>query len=117
MVFERKLIPVHVHCSVYIAALQVGTPPVQMLVTLDTGSSDLVLETAVQADSCTGCVTTGNLYNATASSTANVTSTPVDIEYLLGGDQGVVVTDIVSVGSFNFTQVCRKSFGLSSLVI
>ncbi|KAL8278599.1 hypothetical protein RQP46_008891 [Phenoliferia psychrophenolica] len=71
---------------------------------LDTGSSDLYLMTAAQPDSCTDCVITGPLYNASASSTANVSTTPVSIRYLIGETSGVVVQDVVSFGSFSANQ-------------
>ncbi|KAM0749863.1 acid protease [Meredithblackwellia eburnea MCA 4105] len=83
----------------YYAKLQVGTPAVDFLVLLDTGSSDLVLETAVQADSCTGCETTAPLYSASASSTSNVTTTPVKLVYGIGYNTGVVASDVVSFGA------------------
>ena len=91
--------------SVYYTTLDVGTPPVEFLALLDTGSSDLVLESAVQADSCRNCTTTGPLYNAANSSSSNVSSTVVNLAYGIGTFEGVVAHDLVSFGSFNATQV------------
>ncbi|KAI5477921.1 NAD(P)-binding protein [Pseudohyphozyma bogoriensis] len=80
----------------YHALLSVGTPATDIL--------DLVLETAVQDVSCVNCVTTGALYVPSNSSTANITTIPVDLEYGIGFDIGVAVSDVVSFGGFNATQ-------------
>ncbi|KAL8278598.1 hypothetical protein RQP46_008890 [Phenoliferia psychrophenolica] len=94
--------------DVYMAHINVGTPPVEFLVMLDTGSSDLFLMTDAQPDSCSNCEITGPLYKANASSTAIVSTTPVSLSYLKGETSGVVVQDVVSFGTFKANQVFRK---------
>ncbi|KAM0755097.1 acid protease [Meredithblackwellia eburnea MCA 4105] len=84
----------------YFAQIEIGTPPVSYLTLLDTGSSDLVVETAIQNDSCSGCAVSGPLYDPRRSSTANITTIPVSIEYSIGFDSGVLVNDVVQVGDF-----------------
>lgn len=91
--------------SAYFADIIVGTPPVTYVTLLDTGSSDLVLETAVQNDSCVQCVTDGPLYSISGSSTANSTGVTVNLAYGIGTDSGVVVQDVVNFGGFTQKQV------------
>ena len=72
--------------SAYFGYVSIGTPPVQFPALLDTGSSDLVVETAIQSDSCTGseCSDKGPVYKASASSSANATLEPFTISYVSG---------------------------------
>ncbi|KAK4702064.1 hypothetical protein P7C70_g4160, partial [Phenoliferia sp. Uapishka_3] len=102
--FSSAGVPLGGAHNAYFATLNVGTPPVQYLTLLDTGSSDLVIETAVQSNSCDDCKTTGPLYDTSKSSTSKPTTTPVSLQYGIGSDSGVVVEDLISVGNFSSTQ-------------
>ena len=99
---------------------QIGTPAVSFIALLDTGSSDLVVETAVQVDSCNGCATTGPLYDPTLSSSAVISNSAVAINYGIGNDTGVLVSDTVSFGGFSLpktvrSSVVRRPLGLAGL--
>ncbi|KAL8290506.1 hypothetical protein RQP46_002764 [Phenoliferia psychrophenolica] len=86
------------------AGIQVGTPPVNYLALLDTGSADLVIETAVQADSCNGCQTDGPLYSPAASSSADI-----------GNDTGVLVSDVVTFGGYTLPKTTMAACDINSL--
>lgn len=77
---------------------------------LDTGSSDLILETAVQNDSCVQCVTDGPLYSIAGSSTANSSGITVDLTFGIGEDSGVIVQDVVTFAGFTRKQVSDSLF-------
>lgn len=88
----------------YYATLEVGTPPQQYAVILDTGSSDLWL----QSVDCAPC--TGKKIDPSSSSSLHDSSTPFSITYGIGTVKGTLVNDVVSIGSA-FT-VQNQVFGL-----
>lgn len=110
----------------YYATLEVGTPPQQYavilgkfpnayrlpksvwphsrLLRLDTGSSDLWL----QSVDCAPC--TGKKIDPSSSSSLHDSSTPFSITYGIGTVKGTLVNDVVSIGSA-FT-VQNQVFGL-----
>ncbi|QRV94245.1 aspartyl protease [Ceratobasidium sp. AG-Ba] len=77
----------------YYATIQVGTPPQPYGVILDTGSSDLWL----QSSKCTSC--TGKQIDPATSSSLKDSSTPFAISYGIGSARGTIATDVVSIGS------------------
>lgn len=91
----------------YYATIDVGTPPQSYAVILDTGSSDMWL----QSVSCVQC--TGKTFNPASSSTLSNSSTPFSISYGIGSALGTTVSDVVSIGSSGFT-VQDQVWGLVS---
>ncbi|KAG8792931.1 hypothetical protein FRC12_004447 [Ceratobasidium sp. 428] len=91
----------------YYATIEVGTPPQPYGVILDTGSSDLWL----QSPECAPC--TGTRFDPTSSSSLHDSSTPFTISYGIGSVGGTVASDSVSIGSSSsgFT-VQNQVFGL-----
>ncbi|KAF7369214.1 Peptidase A1 domain-containing protein [Mycena venus] len=84
--------------SSYFSTIQIGTPPQEFNVILDTGSSDLfVLDT-----SCNLC-SDAPLFDSSKSSTfSQQTSTrPTIITYGSGSVEGFIATDTVTMGSFS----------------
>jgi len=76
----------------YYASIEVGTPPQSYAVILDTGSSDLWL----QSSKCAPC--TGKHLNPANSSTLQNSSTPFAISYGIGSVKGSDVTDTITIG-------------------
>ncbi|KAK6527527.1 hypothetical protein TWF694_004510 [Orbilia ellipsospora] len=91
---------------VYVVDITLGTPPQSIQVQLDTGSSDLVVETS-SSDLCTSdpTVCSGRgAYNANASTTYQYRSS--DLVILYGGGDGATgdyATDHFSIGSASLT--------------
>ncbi|KAM0755742.1 acid protease [Meredithblackwellia eburnea MCA 4105] len=83
--------------------LSVGTPPLRIEVLFDTGSSDLLLVTT-QTGCKPNCTYTGNLYNPQDSSTAQVTSSRIDLKYGIGESIGNLVYDTVTLAGFTSRQ-------------
>ncbi|KAG8721950.1 hypothetical protein FRC08_008646 [Ceratobasidium sp. 394] len=77
----------------YYATIQVGTPARPYGVILDTGSSDLWL----QSTKCAPC--TGMRFDPAHSSSLKNSSTPFAITYGIGSAKGSIATDSVSIGS------------------
>ncbi|KAF3905310.1 Barrierpepsin [Dactylellina cionopaga] len=109
----------------YVVDITIGTPPRKLQVQLDTGSSDLVVQTDV-SDYCTSdptfCSDVGT-YNANASSTYRYISSDLDVLYLSGENAtGDYASDTVTIGnaalsSFQFgimynTTVADNVFGV-----
>ncbi|CAE6449784.1 unnamed protein product [Rhizoctonia solani] len=90
----------------YYAMVEVGTPPQSYAVILDTGSSDLWL----QSVDCAPC--TGEKINATISSSLQRTSSPFSITYGIGSVKGTLVNDVVSIGSSSDFTVQNQVWGL-----
>ncbi|KAL4066061.1 aspartic peptidase domain-containing protein [Scleroderma yunnanense] len=85
--------------SGYLGTLAIGTPPVSFNVLLDTGSSDLWVLGTSCGSVCGGFA----MYNASASSTFQNTSTPFDIQYAQGEAVGYVATETVQMAGFSVT--------------
>ncbi|KAF8609037.1 acid protease [Ceratobasidium sp. AG-I] len=81
----------------YYATINVGTPPQSYAVILDTGSSDMWL----QSTTCVQC--TGKTFDPASSSSLSNSSTPFSISYGIGSAKGTAVSDVVSIGSSGFT--------------
>ncbi|KAL5631234.1 hypothetical protein ACGC1H_006921 [Rhizoctonia solani] len=90
----------------YYATVEVGTPPQSYAVILDTGSSDMWL----QSVDCAPC--TGKKINATISSTLQRSSSPFSITYGIGSVKGTLVNDVVSIGSSSDFAVQNQVWGL-----
>ncbi|CAE6470622.1 unnamed protein product [Rhizoctonia solani] len=90
----------------YYATVEVGTPPQSYAVILDTGSSDMWL----QSVDCAPC--TGKKINATISSTLQRSSSPFSIAYGIGSVKGTLVNDVVSIGSSSEFTVQNQVWGL-----
>ncbi|EUC60350.1 aspartic protease [Rhizoctonia solani AG-3 Rhs1AP] len=90
----------------YYAMVEVGTPPQSYAVILDTGSSDMWL----QSVDCAPC--TGKKINATISSTLQRSSSPFSIAYGIGSVKGTLVNDVVSIGSSSEFTVQNQVWGL-----
>ena len=79
----------------YLGVIEIGTPPQQFEVVLDTGSSDLwVTDTACAA--CQG----GALFDPSASSTFQATSDFTNIRYGSGEIAGPIASETVRLGNF-----------------
>lgn len=79
----------------YLGIVEIGTPPQQFEVVLDTGSSDLwVTDTA--CDACQG----GSLFDPEASSTFRPTSDYTNIRYGSGEIAGPIASETVRLGNF-----------------
>ncbi|KAM0752006.1 acid protease [Meredithblackwellia eburnea MCA 4105] len=78
--------------------IEIGTPPVPFNVLFDTGSPYLVV--ASTNTGCRSCTYTGNLYNASLSSTAQVTSSRAHLVYGTGEVWGDLVYDQVRLAGF-----------------
>ncbi|KAI3617138.1 hypothetical protein CBS9595_003047 [Malassezia furfur] len=83
----------------YFAGLAIGTPPQEYNVVLDTGSSDFWLADA-QCLTEDGCDADLQRYNASASSTSRVSSTPIHLKYGVGEVDGTLVSDNVQVAGY-----------------
>ncbi|KDN49659.1 hypothetical protein RSAG8_01724, partial [Rhizoctonia solani AG-8 WAC10335] len=90
----------------YYATVEVGTPPQSYAVILDTGSSDMWL----QSVECAPC--TGKKINTTISSTLQRSSSPFSITYGIGSVKGTLVNDVVSIGSSSDFTVQKQVWGL-----
>ncbi|KAJ1304817.1 hypothetical protein OPQ81_005952 [Rhizoctonia solani] len=90
----------------YYASVEVGTPPQTYAVILDTGSSDMWL----QSVDCAPC--TGKKIDPTASSTLQHSSSPFSLAYGIGSVKGVLVNDVVSIGSSSAFTVRNQVWGL-----
>jgi cathepsin D len=85
--------------SSYSGVVSIGTPPQNLNLVLDTGSSDLWVATS----SCTTCTSDIPLFNPTKSSTykaATGSGSTLEIDYGSGSVQGVISEDTVSFGGF-----------------
>ncbi|CAE6510534.1 unnamed protein product [Rhizoctonia solani] len=92
--------------TMYYASVEVGTPPQSYAVILDTGSSDMWL----QSVDCAPC--TGKKINSTSSSTLQHTSSPFSIAYGIGSVKGMLVNDVVSIGSSSAFTIQNQVWGL-----
>lgn len=101
--------------SQYNVNLTIGTPPQSFSLQLDTGSSDLWVNTAESA-LCSGSNSScfGGLFDSTASSTYNVEyAGAFDISYLDGtGASGDYSTDTVIIGNITLT---NQTFGVANV--
>ncbi|MCJ1403767.1 hypothetical protein MMC11_006990 [Xylographa trunciseda] len=87
----------------YIANITVGTPPQAVAVHIDTGSSDLWMNTAgsVYCSGTANC--TDGTYNVNASSTAQYVDSSLNASYADGTtSSGDFVTDVISFGGQTF---------------
>lgn len=82
--------------SSYIATISIGTPPQQMNVVLDTGSSDLW----ITSDQCANCNTGTPLFQTSKSTSAQYSSTNVQLSYGSGQVSGNLAQDIVTMAGF-----------------
>ncbi|KNZ76590.1 Lysosomal aspartic protease [Termitomyces sp. J132] len=80
----------------YFASINIGTPPQQFDVILDTGSSDLW----VADSSCSSCSRVTPVFNDKGSSSFDSSSQATSIQYGSGAVQGQIGTDTVSMGPF-----------------
>ncbi|KAK6540786.1 hypothetical protein TWF694_008176 [Orbilia ellipsospora] len=117
-------VPYHNNFPVYLVDITVGTPPQNLQVVLDTGSSDLIVETT-SSDLCTSNSSpcTYGAYSANASSTYQYVSSTLQVSYA-GGEEGSgdFVKDTFRIGeailpNFQFgamykTGVTRNIFGV-----
>ncbi|CCO31340.1 Pepsin A [Rhizoctonia solani AG-1 IB] len=90
----------------YHASVEVGTPPRSYAVILDTGSSDMWL----QSVECAPC--TGKKMDPATSSTLQPSSSPFSIAYGIGSVKGILVNDVVSIGSSSTFTVQNQVWGL-----
>ncbi|CAE6529605.1 unnamed protein product [Rhizoctonia solani] len=90
----------------YYATVEVGTPPQSYAVILDTGSSDMWL----QSIECAPC--TGKKIDPTISSTLQQSSSPFSIAYGIGSVKGTLVNDVVSIGSSSGFTIQNQVWGL-----
>ncbi|CAE6356747.1 unnamed protein product [Rhizoctonia solani] len=90
----------------YYASVEVGTPPRSYAVILDTGSSDMWL----QSIECAPC--TGKKIDPATSSTLQPSSSPFSIAYGIGSVRGTLVNDVVSIGSSSAFTVQNQIWGL-----
>ncbi|CAE7209957.1 unnamed protein product [Rhizoctonia solani] len=90
----------------YYATVQVGTPSQPYAVILDTGSSDMWL----QSVECAPC--TGKKINATVSSSLQQSSSVFSLAYGIGSVKGTLVKDIVSIGSSADFTIQNQVWGL-----
>lgn len=103
--------------ALYQVNLTIGTPPQPFSLQLDTGSSDIWVNTA-QSTFCSGenstCI--GGLFNASASSTYNVEYPGAfNISYVDGsGASGDYSTDTVIIGNVTVT---NQTFGVANVSI
>ncbi|KAG8764163.1 hypothetical protein FRC11_003019 [Ceratobasidium sp. 423] len=92
--------------TMYYASVEVGTPPQTYAVILDTGSSDMWL----QSVECAPC--TGKKFDPTSSSSLQHASSPFSIAYGIGSVKGTLVNDVVSIGSSSAFTVQNQVWGL-----
>ncbi|KAF8745837.1 peptidase A1 family, partial [Rhizoctonia solani] len=90
----------------YYASVEVGTPPQSYAVILDTGSSDMWL----QSVACAPC--TGKKIDPATSSTLQPSSSSFSIAYGIGSVRGSLVNDVVSIGSSPAFTVQNQIWGL-----
>lgn len=98
--------------TLYFVNVTVGTPAQKLRLHLDTGSSDLWVNTPNSAlcSSATGPCKFAGTYTANSSSTYEYVNSVFNISYVDGsGAQGDYVSDMVTIGN---TQVNRLQFGI-----
>ncbi|KIR40318.1 endopeptidase [Cryptococcus deuterogattii 99/473] len=100
--------------GLYCAPIEIGTPPQQFIVIMDTGSSDLwVAERGCAAEFCSKTYT----FDASSSSTFESKRKQFNISYGSGNAGGYLANDIVSAGGFTipdqaFAVVTQAANGL-----
>jgi hypothetical protein len=88
----------------YFANISVGTPAQEQRVHIDTGSSDLWLESASSRICKQGGCTDSGTYDSNSSSTYKYVNSDFDIQYADGtGASGDYVTDTISIGGSDVT--------------
>ncbi|EIW76951.1 acid protease, partial [Coniophora puteana RWD-64-598 SS2] len=90
----------------YFGVVAVGTPPIDVEVVIDTGSSDLW----VPSSSYSKC-NPGHGYNASSSSTSELLSNSFNESYGTGYFVGSLVSDVVQMGDFS---IPNQEFGVIS---
>ncbi|VDC04081.1 unnamed protein product [Peniophora sp. CBMAI 1063] len=88
----------------YFASVSVGTPAQTFDVVMDTGSSDLWIETT----ECTNCPQGNAQLNTGQSSSISTSSNSVSFSYGQGQAQGTMATDTVSLAGFT---ISSQTFG------
>ncbi|KZV75095.1 acid protease [Peniophora sp. CONT] len=88
----------------YFASIDVGSPAQTFDVVMDTGSSDLWIETT----QCTNCPRGSAQLDTGRSSSISTTSNDVSFSYGQGRAQGTMATDSVSLAGFN---ISSQTFG------
>lgn len=85
----------------YFATVYIGTPPVAFELTVDTGSADLIVQTA---PCLSGCDSTTPLYRPGDSSTSSTNKSTFSINYQVGSATGSIISDVVGFGGYSQVQ-------------
>ncbi|KAJ7746620.1 acid protease [Mycena metata] len=95
----------------FLATVQLGTPPTNYLILMDSGSADFWVASEACQSSAGGDCGQHQTLGSTSSSTFVASNTPFQVTYGTGAVQGAIITDNVAIAGL---QLANHTFGVTT---